>query len=434
MSMERGQLAEQPKKEVDRYAQFADGQRKFAAELGHQVLDVAHEGKQARETEQRWTQERVEQYQQKLERLREDINGKKKNLISRVLHHKQLRELRNDLRRNENIVAQYAEEQQWRQEMIAYYDRIIAEEEQMGKLMEDAHLDNEQFDEAKRIELQEEEKERSIVEQARKHNVFFVSDIVTAEWKPSANNRVLDTKALEFEDQLHVILGLDPTISASTLSPGSRNRTFGTTSWGVFLSGGRIIGGEQGDAGSVARGLRERYFSKPSRSVAAINEAIERPSVAGGKTQDGSYNELGVENPEVGGVYFKLETDDLPSDMQTGQEISLPRQYGEAWWAQIGAVMQTGAPLFAIERNNNTVRMVYDIDLASKTFKLTPPYAPENIVNMPGIYKQHLDPDHRRRAVGQVFDKTAHLLPAEERAMHEQNLDKPYSGNYINVH
>ena len=430
---EQKPTAGQSSEETDRYAQFADGRRKFAADIGERVLDVAHEGKESKDRDIESAQHHIEAYQQKIEALRSDVDAKKRNLITKVLNHKQLKELRKELIRTETIVQKREEEQKWRTEMIGYYDRIIEEEEQMGALMEEAYADNELFDEAKRMELIEEEKGRSVMERAKKHNVFFVSDIVTAEWKPSANNLAIDTKQLDFEDQLHIVLGLNPTIAVSTLSPDSKNRTFGNGAWGVLLSGGRITGGEPSDAGTRATGLRSRAFhSKDSVTIEGIDEAIEGRYE--GKVKNSSYNELAVEKPEVAGVYFKLEAEYLPEDMQTGKDITLPKQFGNAWWEQVGKIMDTGAPMFVIERDTNTVHMVYDIDMQKRSFKITPAYEPNNVANMPGIYRQHLDDEHKRVSVTKVFDKTVHLLSAGEREVYEQEKDKGNSDNIINVY
>ena len=419
--------------ENDHYKEFAEGRKRFAGEIGEHTLDVAKEGKEDKERDLEMAQQHVEAYKKKAEQLRDAIDAKKRGLIAKIINYKQLKELRKDLSRNEDVLREREEEQQWRTEMIGYYDRLIEEEEQMGELMEEAYADNALFDEAKKQELIMEEQGRSVMEQAKKHNVFFVSDIVTADWKPSANNYVIDTKKLDFEDQLNIVLGFEPTIAVSTLSPDSPNRTFGTGAWGVLLAGGRIVGGAESDAGTVAKGLRSRYIDPRRRSVKAIDAAIERPW-GGGKEASTSYNELVVEKPEVAGVYFKLESEDIPQDMQQGKEITLPKNYGDMWWGQVGQIMKTGTPLFVIERNNNTVRMIYDVDLENRSFKMTPAYDPENLTNMPGVYKQHTDEAHRRDAVGKVFDKASHLLTEEEREQHEREKDKGDASNFINVY
>lgn len=431
--MEQKRVEGQPDAGDAQYEAFAKGKRQLAADIGERVLDVAHERKKSKELDIESAQHHIEAYQQKIEALRSDVDAKKRSLITKILNYKQLKELRMELIRTETIVQKREEEQKWRTEMIGYYDRIIEEEEQMGKLMEEAYADNELFDEAKRVELIEEEKGRSVMERAKKHNVFFMSDIVTAEWKPSPNNFAIDTKQLDFEDQLHIVLGLNPTIAVSTLSPDSKNRTFGNGAWGVLLSGGRITGGETNDAGTRATGLRSRAFhSKDSETIEGIDEAIEGRYE--GKIKNSSYNELAVERPEVAGVYFKLEANDLPEDMQVGKDITLPRQFGDAWWGQVGKIMDTGAPMFVIERAANTVHMVYDIDMQNRSFKITPAYDPENVANMPGVYKQHLDDEHRRVSVTKVFDKTSHLLTQEEREQHEREKDRGNSDNIINVY
>ena len=432
--MEQKQVAGRPEEQPDKYEQFAQGRRKLYAEIGVRTIDEAQHDKRGKEMDIESNQRFIEQYTQKLEQLRDDVDAKKKSLISKVLNYKQIKALKKELSRTETFVQQHEEEKKWREEMVGYYDRIIAEEEEMGRLMEEAQQDNALFDEKKKLELIEEEKGRSVMDQAKKHGVFFVSDIVTADWKPSANNQAINTKELDFEDQLNIMLGLEPTISVSTLSPDSKNRTFGNGAMGVLLSGGRIVGGEETDAGTVATGLRSRYIDKRHRTVEAIDKAIERPW-GGGKEDSTSYNELVVEQPEVAGIYFKMEAAELEQYTNEHGEITPPKNYGDAWWEErIGAMRKTGVPIFVIEKDTNNVRLVHDIDIKKKTFKVTPKYDPENIVNMPGIYQQHLDTEHRRASVTQVFDKAAHMLSEEERLQHEREKDKGDSSNFINVY
>lgn len=267
------------------------------------------------------------------------------------------------------------------------------------------------------------------------HKVFFVHDIVDVDWKPSENNKAIDTRELDFEDQLNITLGLDPTLSVSTISPDSKNRTFGRGSWGVVMSGGRIVGGQESDAATVATGLKDRHLDERFTSTEAIDKAIERP-YSGEKENSESYNELVLESPEVAGVYFKWR-DDLP-EVSEGVEISLKNDevsgYGswDNWWNTIQETIKTGAPLFMMESNNN-IRMVYDLDISQRTFKVTPIYTPETLIDMPEIYKQHTDESSKAKAIGRVIDKVGHLLTEEERDKYksvgeeDDNLSQLYS-------
>lgn len=422
-------------KNDERYQKFAERERQFATEIGMPVEKLAREGKGAKEREFERNTEYIERYKQEAERLREDIDLKKKGIINKVINFKQIKELKAQLHRNEVALAKTEEEQRWRDEMIGYYDQIIKEEELMGELMEEAQRDDEVFNVELKAQTIEEEEQRSVVEQAKKHGVFFVSDIIEhAERRVSENNKGIDTKELSFEEQLNLVLGLEPTLSVSTVSPDSKNRTFSIGSCGVLLAGGRIVGGEETDAGTRALGLRNREIASKSKTAEAINKAIERP-LGGGKEAATGYNELSVERPEVAGLYFKMDSSELEQFKDERGVIVLPKDdYGNVWWERVAIMQKTGAPIFVFEQDTNNIRMVTNINPQTQSFNVTEAYDPINIVDMPAFYNGHRDDAHRRKAVTYVFDKVAHLLPEEERVLHEKEKDKGNSDNLINVY
>lgn len=433
--MEKLDRTKNPEADDERFGNFVAGQRALAAEQGQSLLDLAKERKGWKESDSDTAKEHIENYKKDIERLRTEIDAKKRSLISRIIDYKKINSLRKEMNRRETILAQRNETQRQRTELIEYYDKIIDDEERLGRVMEEAYKENADFDARKKAELIEEEGNRNVGNLIKKHQVFFVHDIIDADWKPSANNRAINTKNLDYEDQLDIVLGLDPTISVSTLSPDSKNRTFGKNSWGVFLAGGRILGGEESDAGTVGMDLRSRYIPEASRSAKAINRAIERPN--GGGKKEGSYNELVMERPEVAGVYFKWGSDYLPQ-IKEGTDISLKEKINgsylsDEWWETLENSMKTGAPIFVIDNDNN-VRMVYDINIKARTIKVTPKYDPENFVDMPGIYKQHTDKSSKRAAITRVFDKVSHIIPEEERISHEKEKHESDGKFFYSVH
>lgn len=404
-----------------------------AQETGRSLGDHSAEVVRSKRRESEFAQEHIENYKKKIEALRTEIDAKRSSLITRIFDYRKIKELRQDLGRTENILAQREDEQGRRQELIGQFDAIVDSETRLGQLMDEAYEENKAFDALKQQEFKEDEQKRSLESLVKKHQVFFVSDIVDADWKPSENNQAVDTKKLNFDDQLNIILGLDPTIAVSTLSPDSKNRTFGKQSWGVLLSAGRVVGGSETDAASVVTGLRSRYIDKNQRSTAAIDKAIERP-LGNGKIESESYNELVVERPEVAGVYFKWGRD-WP-EVREGETISLQNGKNasyDGWWEQIASVMQTGAPIFMIEPGNN-VRLVYDINSKARSFKVTPKYDPENLTDMPGVYKSHTTADSKKSAVTKVIDKVGHLLPENERSAYGQASDQSDSRSPYNVY
>jgi hypothetical protein len=89
--------------------------------------------------------------------------------------------------------------------------------------------------------------------------------------------------------------------------------------------------------------------------------------------------------------------------------------YYDRWWNIMEGVMRRGMPIFVLNQEKNNVRMVYDINIRSRSFKVTPEYDPAKMTNLPGIYQQHLGKREKRKAVMRVFDKVSGLIPEDKR-------------------
>jgi hypothetical protein len=409
----------------NKYADFAKDQRKFYGENEMNTLEEAQRGKKYALSDMESTQESIDENLAKIETLRLEIESKKSSIINRILEFRKIRDLEIKLRRQENLLADYGKRLEQKKELAEAYDYLIGEETKLADSMEEANRENAEFDNKKQEAFLEEERNRDIKNLVKKHGVFFVHDIVDAEWKPSANNRSIDTKQLDFYDQLDILHGLEPTISTSTLHEDSRQNTFGEYSFGVLLSGGRVLGGDRSDTGSVAIDRNNRYIPKENRTPKAIENAILRKTFASENknVKDSTdYNELVVENPEIAGVCVKWSEEWSEGvSLAEGSEIVLSKKlHGEKdsyehWWSKVSGIMQRGLPIFILSRDNNTVRMMYDINIKNKSFKVTPQFSPENFANMPGSYQQHLGKEEKRNAAMRVFDKAVGLLTEEEK-------------------
>jgi hypothetical protein len=426
--------------EIEKFGNFAKGRKEFYRKIGAKSLDEAMHEKNNVLTDLESGQRRIEEYLVAVEKLRSEINNKKSKIITRVLEFRKIRDLEKDLGIQEKILKYQEEKLAEKNELINAYDYLIAEEEKLASLMVEASKENADWDNKKKLELQEEEEGRNVSKLASKHGVFFIHDIVDASWKPSANNRAIDTQKLDFNDQLDILHGLEPTISVSTLHEGSKQRTFGKGSWGVLLSGGRVLGGAPGDAGTVAVGLKDRRFhSKESATVRSIDNAILRKSNWSNEEvsvrEDTSYNELVVENPEIAGVYVKWDNE-MPK-LTEKSEIFLKNGNGKGydrWWEALPNVLERGMPLFVLNRENNTVRLMYDINPKERSFKVTPEYDPSNITDMPGVYKQHRGKEEKCKAVMRVFDKAVGLIPENEKDKYIPDGTEKGSSNLYNIH
>ena len=409
--------------EIGKFDNFAKNRKELYGKIDANPLEESERDRNNSLKDVEFEKDYIDEYKAKIEAQRLEIANKKSKLLNRILEFRKIKNLERNLGIQEDILKNHEKKLTEKNDLVSAYDYLVEEEKKMADLMGEALQDNAQWDENKKNELLKERDGRDIIKLAGKHGVFFVHDIVDAEWKPSANNRVIDTKNLDFNNQLDILHGLDPTISISTLHKGSKQRTFGKGSWGVFLSGGKVLGGDKSDAGTVAHGLRDReFYSKSNTTTEAIENAILRKSFSDeneNAMESTNYNELIVENPEIAGVYVKWDNEMPP--LVDDSEIYLKNENGiryDAWWQKIADVMKRGMPIFVLNRENNTTRLLYDIDIKNKSFKVTSEYDPNNLTDMPGVYKQHLGKEEKRKATMRVFDKAVGLIPEDERSIY----------------
>jgi hypothetical protein len=409
---------EQPK-DTDTYRQFSVAEKARWAEQGANPLTEAEYARSGAAMAFEGAQESFEKYRARVEGLRAEIDEKKQGILGRILNVREIRKLNQEVHLAERVADSAGTDVERSKELFKAYDRMVVEQQELGRLMEEAYAENATWDERVRTEYLKEEERRDLGNLSRTHKTYFVHQIVDAEWKPSANNRALDTKKLSWEDQLDILTGLHPTISTSTLDQGSTQRIFGGKGgWGALLSGGRALGGGKNDIGSIGVGLRDRRFtSKSDEGVEAIEKAIS------GREENATYNELIVEQPEMAGVFCKWSNGMPPLT----EETTMPSRYVsedgntyrfDSWWQTIRSVQDRGIPIFVLDMNNQA-RLIHDVDFENKTFKVTPAIDPEDI----GNHKLHLGPEGERASIGRVFDKVSHLLTDEERTQFAPDQD-----------
>jgi len=371
-----------------------------------------------------------EMNQKEIERLREEIEEKKSNIMRRLLEFRKIREMEARLGFVRKVGESHEKDAERMGKLIEYYDGLIVEEERFDALVGETYEGDDALDERKWQEMLEEEEKRNVANLAKEHGAFFVHDFITSDNRPSNVNHVVETDKLSMDEQVDIMVGLAPSISASTIHPETRERMFNDefskrgSGFGCFISGGRVQAGRPLDMGSVAVSLRERVaYRDDVHSTKNISDAISKTfdDAEGPRYRDEntSYNEFIIQNPEIAGVYFKWEAGNgMQGALEDNAVISLQNGSGvryDGWWDSIGELQKKNLPIFVLDRSNNTTRLVYDIDGESRTFKVTLPFDPAMMVSLPGIYKQHTDKEERRKAVMRVFDKVSGVLTDEEK-------------------
>lgn len=139
---------------------------------------------------------------------------------------------------------------------------------------------------------------RKSVEQTMiRNNVFIVHTfLLNEELRHNDNSNI--AKRATLEDDIDILLALEPSISTSSVIPGSKQGLWGGRV-GVVLGGGDIRGVAQTDNGTVTRGIKMRNGEVSSSKE--IDEKVSDDSERG-------YNELVVNNPEVFGFFQLVET------------------------------------------------------------------------------------------------------------------------------
>lgn len=365
-----------------------------------------------------------------IDRLREEMEEKKNGILRRILEFKRIREIRAEMGFQQRGADRHAKEKEEMELLITHVDTLIEDRKRFDTIVDEAFADNEAFDRDEQEKALEEERKRDVTELAKEHGAYFTHDFITSENKPSNVNHAVETDRLTLDEQADIVIALAPSIAVSTIHPGTRERMFNDefskrgSGFGCFLSGGRVQAGRPLDMGSVGVSLRERVVNRDDvQSTKNISDAISKTfdDVEGPRYRDEntSYNELIVQDSEVAGIYFKWEVGNgMQGELADNAEISLQNGNGvryDSWWDTIATFESGSAPLFVLDRGNNTARLVYDIDFDRRTFKVTPVIAPDAMVSMPGIYRRHTDEGERRKAVMRVFDKVSGALSDEEK-------------------
>jgi len=78
--------------------------------------------------------------------------------------------------------------------------------------------------------------------------------------------------------------------------------------------------------------------------------------------------------------------------------------------------------------------MLYEINVAKRSFKVTPEFKPSQMTTLPGIYKQHLGDTEKRQSGMRVIDKVTGLLPEEEMEKYTPDGTETDSRGMYSVH
>ena len=158
----------------------------------------------------------------------------------------------------------------------------------------------EHYEKADTLAKEKFESMRRTVEQTLlRNNAFIVHTFVSNEkLRHNENSNIL--KRATIEDDIDILLSLEPSISTSSVMPGIRQGLWDEGT-GVVLGGGDVRGVVQSDNGTLTGGIK--YRNGKESSSQEIDEKVSDKSERG-------YNELVVNNPKVFGFFQNINTDE----------------------------------------------------------------------------------------------------------------------------
>lgn len=152
---------------------------------------------------------------------------------------------------------------------------------------------------------------RSLENVMKRNNVFLVHKIEEREsLRHNANSNV--SSETTYQDDIDIMLALEPSVSASSVTPGEKANLWPGAS-GFLFGGGQIGEASTGDAGTHAYGIKKRGGEKSS--IEEIDKVVGRKDESSRKTYErfGEHvvmNEVVVNNPEVFGFFQHAEQDE----------------------------------------------------------------------------------------------------------------------------
>jgi len=141
--------------------------------------------------------------------------------------------------------------------------------------------------------------QKTVEQTLLRNNVFIVHAIQVDERNRHNANSNISQRAT-IEDDMDILLSLEPSISSSSLVPGTKQGLW-ENSIGVVIGGGDIRGVAQTDNGTLPEGIDGR-----NGNVSTSQEIDEKVS----DKSDRGYNELVVNNPKVFGFYQNVNIDE----------------------------------------------------------------------------------------------------------------------------
>ena len=351
----------------------------------------------------------LEETVNKIQDSEERLLQLKDDLISRLVHFREIQKLEQQV--IEQKTNQEKFDEQYRQTLEIISD-LKSQENDRSKLVEAKRLLNEFYSDKEEewTNFEKEEKQRDVKNVLGQYGVAMVHALIP-NGAPSENT--LLRSDISWQEKLKILLAFEPTISTSTISPEQQ------ATWrnmGVLLSGGRVEVASPQDAGTKAKGLKEREVRQGHFSTTDINgqkKTIEK-QLQDATSHRGGYNEVVVGNPEIAGFFVKVNEDNSLTELGDANAYVSPEDIFKT-------VRDMHLPLFVIKggevyrANPDEAEKVLDTtyirDKSYKTImKLGEKVPPAELSNLPTA----LNKEQQDQLVTEILDDSPFKLSMAE--------------------
>ncbi|OHA80024.1 MAG: hypothetical protein A2675_00635 [Candidatus Yonathbacteria bacterium RIFCSPHIGHO2_01_FULL_51_10] len=217
--------------------------------------------------------------------------------------------------------------------------------------------------------------QKSVDQTILRNNAFIVHAFLTRE--EFRHNELSNVeKRATLEDDINLLLSLEPSISTSSVIPGSGQGLW-ENNVGVILGGGDIAGAEQGDAGSYTTGIKGRkIIGQEGISQTKIDAIISK------RGDDKGYNEIIVDNPKIFGMFKTVAVD--PSGKMRG-DVAAFEEY-------VSLAEQKGIPVYVMTPDRRIFEFIAihtDGDITTGS-EITPEQVARGKAGLPGEKRKEI--------------------------------------------
>lgn len=224
-------------------------------------------------------------------------------------------------------------------------EEILLDDNELKEAKKEAHKFYEEQKDIHDVFEKEKDKGRDVTSISKEKRVLFLHALPLDGYgmgNTSENNPNIDTEKMTSVDKTRIVLGIEPTISVSTINISGENsgNKFQTMyPMGLIIGEGTVLSAYGGDAGTYSDNpfVRRSKYDRRLKSAVQENftENMERAmkGEAGEGTMQMGWNEVVVENPKVSGIFLDMNrfvgdktkaVDAIKQAFKMGKEFGIP--------------------------------------------------------------------------------------------------------------